>query len=180
MTRTRYKIYNEQQPHFLTMTVVEWLPLFMNREIVELLFNSIRFIQKERQVTLFAYVVMEHHLHVIASAPELGKTMKEFKSFTARKIIDYLQERNSIPLLEKLKRAKLKHKKESDYQLWQEGSHPEEIYSEKMLIQKIDYIHNNPVRRGYVDKPKHWRYSSARNYEGIEGLLDVMTDWRNK
>jgi hypothetical protein len=48
-----------------------------------------------------------------------------------------------------------------------------------MLLQKIEYIHNNPVRRGYVDEPKHWRYSSARNYEGKEGLLDVKTDWRN-
>ncbi len=180
MTRTRYKIYNQQQPHFLTMTVVEWVPLFMNFEIVSLLFESLRFVQKERHVILYAYVIMEHHLHLIASAPELGKTIKEFKSFTARNIIDYLEGRNSIPLLEKLRQAKLNHKKGSDYQLWQEGSHPEEIYNEKMLIQKIEYIHNNPVRRGYVDDPKHWRYSSARNYEGLEGLIEVKTDWRNE
>lgn len=180
MTRTRYKIYNDQQPHFLTMTVVEWLPLFTNREIVNLLFESLRFVQKERRVILYAYVIMEHHLHLIASAPELGKTMKEFKSFTARKIIDYLKERNSTHVLEKLKQVKLSHKKESDYQLWQEGNHPEEIYSEKMLIQKIEYIHNNPVRRGYVDDAKHWQYSSARNYEGMEGLLEVITDWAIK
>ena len=66
------------------------------------------------------------------------------------------------------------------YQVWQEGSHPQEIYGEKMLIQKIDYIHNNPVRRGYVDEAREWRYSSARNYGGMEGLLEVKTDWRNE
>src|SRR5208283_6108947 len=173
MTRTRYKIYNHQQPHFLTMTVVAWVPLFANPEIVSIIIKSLRFIQRERGLTLYAYVIMEHHLHMIASAPELAKTLKEFKSFTARKIIDYLEERSSILLLKELKKAKLPHKKESDHQLWQEGNHPEEIYSEQMLIQKIEYIHTNPVRRGYVEEAKHWRYSSARNYEGREGLLKV-------
>jgi putative transposase len=179
MTRTRYKIYNQQQPHFLTMTVVEWIPLFTNPEIVSLLLESLRFVQKEREIILYAYVIMEHHLHLIASAPELGKTMKEFKSYTARTIIDYLEEKKLLPLLEELHREKLAHKTKCDYQLWQEGSHPEEIYSEGMLLQKIEYIHNNPVRRGYVDEPKQWRYSSARNYDCMEGLLVVKTDWRN-
>jgi putative transposase len=180
MGRTRYKIYSDQQPHFFTITIVEWIPLFMNPAIVALVLESLRFVQKERQVILDAYVIMEHHLHLIASGPDPGKTMKEFKSFTARKVIDFLKGHNSVPLLEKLRRAKLRHKKESEYQLWQEGSHPEEIHNEKMLIQKIEYIHNNPVRRGYVDEPKHWRYSSARNYEGEKGLLEIKTDWRNE
>jgi hypothetical protein len=55
----------------------------------------------------------------------------------------------------------------------------QEIYSEKMLLQKIECIHNNPMRRGYVDEPKHWRYSSARDYEGFKGLIEVKTDWGN-
>jgi REP element-mobilizing transposase RayT len=180
MTRTRYKIYNDEQPHFLTMTVMQWIPLFTNPEIVSIIFESLRFVQKERNVTLYAYVIMEHHLHLIASAPELRKTVKEFKSFTARAVIDYLEGRTAVHLLEKLKNAKLHHKTKSEYQVWQEGSHPEEIHSEKMLLQKIDYIHDNPVRRGYVDEPKCWRYSSARNYGGLEGLIEVKTDWRNQ
>ena len=179
MSRTRYKIYNEQQPHFLTMTVVEWIPLFTNPEIVSKLLESLRFVQKEREVVLYAYVIMEHHLHLIASAPEIGKTMKEFKSYTARRIIDYLEERKSMRILRELHRKKMPHKTKSEYQLWQEGNHPEEIYNEAMLLQKIEYLHNNPVQRGYVDEPRCWRYSSARNYEGREGLLEVKTDWRN-
>ncbi len=179
MTRTRYKIYNDQQPHFLTMTVVEWIPLFANPEVAATVIESLRFLQKERRMILYAYVVMEHHIHLIASSPELGKRAKEYKSYTARVIIDYLEERKSVSLLGKLHRAKLNHKMKCKYQLWQEGSHPEEICSEKMLIQKIEYIHNNPVRRGYVDEPQHWRYSSARDYEGKEGLIRVCTDWRN-
>ena len=177
MTRTRYKIYEEQQPHFLTMTTVDWIPLFTNPDIVTEVLGSLRFVQQERGVILYAWVIMEHHLHLIATAPALGKTMKEFKSYTARTIIDHLKERGSKIWLRRLQEAKLAHKTKSKYQFWQEGSHPEEITSEEMLVQKIEYIHNNPVRREYVDEPWHWRYSSARDYEGIEGLLDVKTDW---
>ena len=156
------------------------MPLFTNPEIAALVLDSLRFLQKDRQVVLYAYVIMEHHLHLVASSPELRSTVKEFKSFTARKIIDYVQDRGFVGLLEKLHDAKEAHKTKSVYQVWQEGSHPQEIYGEKMLIQKIEYIHNNPVRRGYVDEARHWRYSSARNDEGMEGLLEVRTDWRNE
>lgn len=87
MARTRYKIYNNDQPHFLTMTIVEWIPLFMDKEIVSIILNSLKYIQQERGVTLYAYVVMENHLHMVASGISLNKTIKEFKSFTARCII---------------------------------------------------------------------------------------------
>ncbi len=65
-------------------------------------------------------------------------------------------------LLQELQYYKLKHRTDQQHQLWQEGSHPEMIETEAMMWQKIEYIHNNPVRRGYVDDPIHWRYSSAR------------------
>ena len=80
-------------------------------------------------------------------------------------------------LLRQLRAHKLRHKKQSDYQVWQEGSHPKQIETDDMMWQKLEYIHNNPVVRGYVDDPLHWRYSSARNYAGLPGLIDVTTDW---
>lgn len=177
MGRSRYKIFDEAQPHFLTMTIVHWLPLLSNPEIANIILESLRFLHKERRVTFYAYVILENHLHLIASSEQLSKDIKDFKSFTARQIIDFLEDRKAFNILKQLRIAKLRHKKESDYQVWQEGSHPEQIISEKVLLQKIEYIHYNPVKRGYVDKPKHWRYSSARNYEGMEGLIEVTTDW---
>ena len=69
------------------------------------------------------------------------------------------------------------HKSDRDYQFWQEGIHPELIQTDEMMKQKINYIHNNPVKRGYVDKAEHWRYSSARVYAGELGLLEVVRDW---
>jgi putative transposase len=61
--------------------------------------------------------------------------------------------------------------------LWQEGSHPKVIETEEVLRQKLEYIHQNPVKRGYVSDPTHWRYSSARNYARMEALVPVSTDW---
>ena len=77
-------------------------------------------------------------------------------------------------MLNQLEFYKKKHKKNSLYQVWQEGTHPELIQTEKMLFQKIEYIHYNPVLRGYVDASEHWRYSSARNYlDDHYSIIDV-------
>ena len=76
--------------------------------------------------------------------------------------------------MQRLRFSKRAHKQDRVYQLWQEGSHAEMVYSETVMRQKLDYIHYNPVKRGYVDLPEHWRYSSARNYAGMEGLIEIQ------
>lgn len=73
--------------------------------------------------------------------------------------------------MQQLNYYKARHKKQSDYQLWQEGSYPQQIQDDEMMHQKMEYIHNNPVKRGYVDDPTHWQYSSARDYAEKDGLL---------
>ncbi len=94
--------------------------------------------------------------------------------YTARHIIDLLEARGAKVLLRQLRALKLRHKTESEYQLWEEGSKPKQIASDAMMLQKLEYLHNNPVKCGYVDE----RYSSGRNYAGKPGLVDVITDWR--
>ena len=70
---------------------------------------------------------------------------------------------------------KMRHKVDRNYQVWEDGAHPQLLQSHEMLIQKLEYIHQNPVKRGYVDVPADWRYLGARNYEGQSGLIDVYT-----
>jgi len=89
----------------------------------------------------------------------------------------YLQQQKADFLLSQFARYKKPHKTQSEYQLWQEGSHPQLMATESVLRQKLEYIHQNPVKRGYVDMPEHWRYSSARCYAGMDGLIDVVTEW---
>ncbi|MFO0848227.1 MAG: hypothetical protein U0871_06690 [Gemmataceae bacterium] len=178
MSRTRYRIGDTLGPYFLTCTVVGWLPVFTRPECVQFVLDSWRFLQDNGRLVLFGYVVMENHLHFVARGDRLGEAVGDFKSFTARKVIDHLRDRGEQHLLAQLAWAKAAHKGDRPYQLWQEGSHPKEIGCDEMMVQKLEYTHNNPVRRGYVDDPLHWRYSSARNYHGLPGLLDVATDWR--
>lgn len=177
MTRSRYRIFERDYPHFMTWTIVGWIPVFTRREAVEIIFDSWRYLQLNCQFQLFGYVILENHLHLIASAPSLSKVVKDSKSFTARQIIDLLDRRAATVLLKQLRFEKLAHKVQSDYQVWQEGSHPEQIQNDEMMWQKLEYMHNNPLERGYVDDPLHWRYSSARNYAGQPGLIEVVTDW---
>jgi len=116
---------------------------------------------------------MEHHLHLIASGDNLAKVIGIFKSYTARQIINYLDKNQFQNILYQMRFFKKQHKKEQKYQVWEEGSHPQLIIDQKMLNQKLEYIHNNPVRNGYVDAPLYWRYSSCRAYHDMECLLPV-------
>jgi len=176
MGRDRYRILDPSAPHFLTCTVLEWLPLFAQPANARILLDSLQFLQDQQRLTLYGYVILENHCHLLARSAALPKTMASFKSFTAARIIDRLTELDS-PVLRLLAMHKARHKADREHQLWQEGSHPEQIEGEAMMRQKLGYIHNNPVARGYVDDPLHWRYSSARNYEGQEGLIQVTTRW---
>ena len=178
MSRSRYRFMeNDLVPYFITATIVNWLPLFSNPKIAQILLDSLKFLIHHNRLTVYAYVLMENHLHLLASAENLSREMANFKSFTARQSIDYYKEMGMQFVLGQLAFHKLPHKSDRSYQCWQEGSHPQRIIDEKMMEQKINYIHENPVRRGFVDEPEHWRYSSARDYAGIRGLVPVSTGW---
>jgi putative transposase len=174
MSRTRYHfIEGDKTPYFITSTTVNWLPLFSNPEIAQIILETLRYLIDHKRINLYAYVILENHLHLIADADDLSKEIANFKSYTARNCIDRYKSLNNQFILDQLILHKLPFRHDQDFQVWQEGSHPERILDEAMFQQKVDYIHNNPVKRGYVDVPEHWRYSSSRNYSGLPGLLPI-------
>ena len=173
MARSRYRILEPEKPHFLTCTVVEWLPVFTRPDAVQTILDSWSHQRKNDDLRLFGYVILENHLHFVAQAPRLDKCVTNFKSFTAARLIDLLEAHKAERLLTRLRFAKQAHKRNRQYQFWQEGSHAEQVISESVMRQKLEYIHYNPVKRGYVDRPEHWRYSSARNYLRQPGLIDI-------
>ena len=126
---------------------------------------------------IYAYVIMKNHLHMVARSENMSKEIARFRSFTARRIIDTLNKEKENNLLVVLSNAKAVHKKDRAFQVWQEGSHPQMIQNETMIRQKIDYIHQNPVKSGLVDDPVKWEYSSAANYAGNQGFLKVEREW---
>ncbi len=142
MPRSRYRILNKTYPHFLTATINYWQPLFTRTETVEIVLDSWRFLQREAEFEIYGYVILENHLHLIASSPDLSRDMQRFKSYTAKLIIDYLEQTQAKRVLELLAFFKRAHKTESQYQVWEEGSHPQLIESETVMRQKLDYIHH--------------------------------------
>jgi REP element-mobilizing transposase RayT len=162
--RTRYKVGEKDSVYFVTSTIVEWLPVFTSEKYFIILIDTIKYYQLNKRLKVHAYVILDNHFHLLTSGEDLSKTLSLIKSFTAKKIIEELQKDRKDWLLHLFEFYKLSHKKESTHQVWQEGFHPQQIISENMLQQKFDYIHMNPVKRGLVVEPYHWRFSSASYY----------------
>jgi putative transposase len=173
MGRSRYTIRDPGKPQFLTCTVLEWLAVFTRPDAVQILLDAWAWQREHKGLNLYGFVVLENHLHFVAQAERLDHLVPEFKSYTARRIIDLLEAKGATRILERLEFAKKGHKGDREHQFWQEGSHPEEVFTEAMMREKLDYCHYNPVKRGYVALPEHWRYSSAANYAGEKGLIEV-------
>ncbi len=176
MGRSRYKIVDPAFPHFVTCTVLHWIPVFTRPDTVEIVLASLRFLMKDG-LKVYAYVVLENHLHLVVQSGDLNRDIARFKSYTSKQLLAYLSKHNVRQILDQLAFYKKAHKGDRAYQFWQEGCHPEWIQNDEMMHQKVDYVHQNPVKRGYVDLAEHWRYSSARDYQGQAGLLEVCTQW---
>ncbi|MGA1264299.1 MAG: transposase [Prochlorothrix sp.] len=140
MGRSRYQITEPDRPHFLTCTVIEWLPIFTRPEAVAIVLDSWSHLRKHAQFKIYGYVILENHLHLVAQAPNLSRCMASFKSFTARQLVALLTEHHAHPLLDRLHLAKADHKNDRNYQVWQEGSHPQLISNAEIMLQKLGHL----------------------------------------
>jgi REP element-mobilizing transposase RayT len=157
MGRSRYKVYKPTNPHFVTCTILHCLPIFTRQESVQSIIDSLKFLQQKDNLKLYAYVILENHLHMIIQSNDIEKSMKSFKQYTAKSLLELLKKENIKTILEQLQFYKKAHHKATDYQIWEEGYCRKLIQTDAMMIAKIKYIHQNPVKRGYVDEDIHWR-----------------------
>jgi REP element-mobilizing transposase RayT len=166
-------IHDEQAPHFLTCTIRNGWPVLARPAAAQVVLDALQHMQEAERIHLYAYVLMANHIHLIASADTLSREVHALKSFTAHRIVDVLSEQRATHVLRLLQWSRRAKRPDRTYQVWTAGSYPKQLQTAAMTRQKIAYIHDNPVRRGYVDAATHWRYSSARNYAGQQGLIDV-------
>jgi REP element-mobilizing transposase RayT len=171
--RSRYTIREPGVPYFITCTVVQWIPIFTRKPYFDILIDALSFCRQHKGLKIHAYVILDNHLHLVAAGPDLAATIRDFKSYTAKRLIAQLEQGQKTWVLNQLEYYKQPTKTRSDYQVWQEGFHPQQIISEEMLHQKIDYLHHNPVRIGVVERPEDWVYSSARDYAGGHSIMEV-------
>lgn len=126
---------------------------------------------------IFGYVIMLSHFHLMAQTEEGIKfqdVMRDMKKFTSLQISKELENDNQKLYLHVFKKAAEPEKGKRNYKIWQDEYHPQIIYTDKVCRQKLAYMHNNPVRKGFVDKPECWLYSSARNHIlSDDGALNI-------
>jgi len=168
--------------NFLTLTIVDWIDLFTRPVYSEIVIDSLQFCQNGKGLLLFAYVIMPSHIHLIARTDArtgLSPILRSFKSFTAKRFLSYIQDKSTSEsrrtwLLNHFAFQAKKNKTNSNYQIWQKGSHPIALFSPKVIRQKLDYIHLNPVVSKIVAEPEHYFWSSASNYANGKGNLDII------
>lgn len=177
---SRYKITDQHGLNFVTMTLVDWVDVFIRKSYKDILLESLRYCQKEKGLCIYAYVIMSSHVHMIVDTirPEIGLSdiLRDFKRFTAKSILHEIEHNGTESRREwMLHRFAYRGREEADrtYQFWQNDNHPIELYTLPVIAQKIAYIHLNPVKEGWVLDAEHYLYSSASNYATGEGLLEV-------
>jgi REP element-mobilizing transposase RayT len=173
-----YVIRDQTLPHFITATVVDWVDVFSRKVYRDEVIASFDYCIKNKGMILYGYVIMSNHIHLVVQSEEgrLSDLIRDFKKFTANSILNKIKtepESRREWMLERFALATQSHSRNKAYQLWQYGNHPEEIYTNKFMWSKLDYIHLNPVRAGIVEKASHYLYSSASNYLHNIGLVPI-------
>ena len=175
----KYKFYNEEGIYFITPTIVSWIDLFTRKAYSELVLDSLKYCQKEKGLIVHAWCIMPSHLHLIISKTgreKLSSIVRDFKKFTSKSIIEEIENINESRkewLLREFKAAGMPLKRNKNYKVWQDGNHPIELDTNKMLEQRLSYLHNNPVEHSIVLRPEDYVFSSAIDYCGGKGLLDI-------
>ncbi len=175
---TGYQIDFPSETYFLTFQVVNWVDIFSRKVYRDIILDSFAFCRKEKGLKLWAYIIMTNHVHCIlrARGGNLPDIIHDFKRFTASKIIKTI---NQIPesrrdwMIKRFEFAAKYNSRNSQHQFWTHDNHAELIMNESFFLQKLNYIHQNPVRAGWVERPEDWLYSSMRNYAGLKGLIEI-------
>jgi len=162
-------IETEQHPQFFTATILEWRPLLMEDPYKDIIINSMKFLVDQKRLTIYAFVIMPNHLHMIwqiGIGHKRSDVQRDFLKFTAQQI-KWLIKKQNRPLLEDFRVAT----SDREYQIWERNPLKINLYYATILVQKMNYIHANPIQDRWAlsSTPEEYKYSSARFYEqGID------------
>jgi putative transposase len=177
------KMNDPQGLYFLTFTVVDWIDVFTRPQYKQIIVDSLKHCQAHKGLLIHAYVIMTNHIHLIVSrkseAPSLSDIIRDFKKFTARQLLQAVQnpaESRRDWMMPLFKKAGTKNPNNEHFQFWIQDSHPVDLYSLKFVIQKLNYIHDNPIRTGFVAEAHHFLYSSASVYLNNQKSLILEVD----
>ena len=169
----KYKFHNPEGAYFISFAVQGWVDVFTRNLYKDLLVDSLAYCIKEMDMELFAWCIMTNHVHLLARAngdSSLPEILRDLKKFTSKKIFKAICENDR-----ESRRDWLIHQfsTEKGLRFWRGDNRPIEVWSNAVFAQKLSYIHNNPVQEGLVFRPEDYLYSSAVDYSGEKGLLEV-------
>lgn len=179
MSGDRYFITDQNAHYFLTFTVIDWMDVFTRKEYKIEIVDSLNYNTEHKGLIINAWCLMSNHLHLVAYAREgfrLSDIIRDFKKFTSKQITKQIENGNESRkewLLNRMSYRGKHLKRITNYKFWTDKNHAVSLDSNKMIEDRIDYIHNNPVEALIIDNPEDYIFSSARDYAGIKGLVNV-------
>lgn len=171
-----------EKAYFVTLTVVDWVDVFSRKSYKLAIIESLKYCQKSKGLEIYAWCLMSNHLLLIAKAvgtQSLSEILRDFKKFTSKMLVAKLQDSDESRRYWMLNRFRFKGKylgRIKNYKFWQDGNHPEIIYTPEFFYEKLKYVHQNPVREMIVSNPEDYLFSSARNYAGMDSLIDIVLE----
>ena len=176
---TKYKIHEPEGIYFLSFATVEWVDVFTRARYKHIVVESLNYCVREKGLIIYAWVIMSNHVHLLVKAKNenLSDIIRDFKKHTAKEIFKSIMddpESRKDWMLYIFKNAGKLNSNNKVFQFWRQDNHPIEVYSNEVIDQKLDYIHNNPVEAEIVAVPEHYLYSSAMNYAGEKGLVELV------
>jgi REP element-mobilizing transposase RayT len=170
----KYKFHNPEGVYFVSFAVQGWVDVFTRIEYKNILIDNLEYCQIHKGLEIFAWCIMTNHLHLVIRAKEevlLQNILRDYKKFTSKAIIQAITDNNQESRKEWLLNQ---FKTTEGYRFWRGDNKPIELWSNKVIDEKINYIHQNPVEEGIVFRAEDYLYSSAADYAGEKGLLDVI------
>jgi putative transposase len=155
-------LFSEEHPEFITVTCLNWQPVLQDNLFKDIILESLNFLVGEKRVTVYAFAIMSNHFHLIwqmTGDHTRDKVQRDFLKFTSQQILKHLKEEQSSLLVNLAVNAK-----DRKYQVWERNSLGIPLWSSAALYQKLDYIHNNPVKAGLCKYAEEYKYSSAKFY----------------
>ena len=165
-----YKIIDQGGMYFVSFGVVAWVDVFTRKDYRDIVIGSLQHCQAEKGLVIYGWCIMSNHIHLIISAKEnnVSNVLGDFKKYTSKQIIKAITEHPGESrrewMLAIFKAAGDNNSRNINYQFWQQDNQPKIIYTPAFATQKLEYIHNNPVDTGIVEKAEEYIYSSARDY----------------
>ena len=111
--RSRYKILELESPHFITCTIVGWLPVFTRTRYLDIITASLSFCRQQKGLRLHAYVILDNHFHLVVSSDNLSQVIRDFKRHTAKEILAVTRQEDKQWLLKQFEFFKSGHKGDS-------------------------------------------------------------------